>query len=479
MRKSKRDSQIRQPDGPKNPQLVQMVQWIADPIGYMKTAFQRYGDIFTAQVGWGVGSHVFVSNPQAIQQIFTNESKQFSPFSESFSNFAKSGLGEYSLMRVEGDRHRRQRQLLMPPFHGERMRAYGAQISSITERVMSQLDQSKPFKTHDVMLNISLEVIFQVVFGLQSGERSERLKQLLGAWLDVMSSPAFAIFLFLPFLQKDLGAWSPWGYFQNLKKALSELLYAEIRERRQKYDPSDTDILTLLLSAKDEASVGMTDEELYDELLTLLVVGHETTATAITWALYWVHHQPEIRNKLLEELDTLGDSYDPMAKTRLPYLTAVCFESLRIYPVLALNVPHVVREPVELMGYQLSPGSKVIANIYLTHHRQDIYPEPERFKPERFLERQFSAYEYLPFGGGSRRCIGAALAQLEMKLVLATILSHYQLALSDSRPVRPQLHFGSFLTPQGGVKMVIEGERATRPQNTRRTAGKSLPRSEL
>jgi cytochrome P450 len=145
-----------------------MVQWIADPIGYMETATQRYGDIFTAQVGFDVSPHVFVSNPQAIGQIFTNESKQFSPFSESFNNFAKSFFGEHSLVRVEGARHRRQRQLLMPPFHGERMRVYGAQICSITERVMSRLAPSKPFKAHDVMLDISLEVIFQVVFGLQS-----------------------------------------------------------------------------------------------------------------------------------------------------------------------------------------------------------------------------------------------------------------------------------------------------------------------
>lgn len=450
---------MRRPDGPKSPPLVQLVQWLADPIRYMETAAQRYGDIFTAQVGFDLSPHVFVSNPQAIGQIFTSESKQFSPFSESLDNFFKAFFGEHSLARVKDDRHRRQRQLLMPPFHGERMRAYGAQICSITERVMSRLAPSKPFKAHDVMLDISLEVIFQVVFGLQSGERSERLKQLLSAWLNALSSPTAAILLLLPFLRKDLGAWSPWGYFQNLKRELSELLYAEIRERRQQYDPSRTDILTLLLSAHDEAGVGMTDDELYDELLTLLVAGHETTATAMTWIMYWVHYQPEVRNKLLEELDTLGDSPDPMTISRLPYLSAVCSESLRIYPVVFLNFLHVVREPVELMGYQLEPGTKVVANIYLTHHRQDLYPEPDRFKPERFLERQFSPYEYLPFGGGSRRCIGAALAQLEMKLVSATILSRYQLALSDSQPVRPQNRLNIVLAPAGGVRIVLLGER--------------------
>ncbi|KYC37530.1 cytochrome P450 [Scytonema hofmannii PCC 7110] len=450
---------MKQPNGSKSPPLVQMLQWVADPIGYMKAANQRYGDIFTAQVGWGVSPNVFVSNPQAIQQIFTSESKHFSPFDKSLDNFVKPYFGENSLVRVEGAQHRRQRQLLMPPFHGERMRAYGAQICSITEEVMSRLSQSKPFKARDVMRDISLELTFQIVFGLQKGERNEQLKQRLVAWLNIFGSPAGTLLLVLPFLQKDLGAWSPWGRFQNLKKELSELLYAEIRERRQQYDPSRTDILTLLLSAKDEAGEGMSDEEIYDDLITLLNAGHDTTASAMSWLLYWVHRQPEIRNKLLEELDTLGDSPDPMDISRLPYLSAVCSENLRICPVLSLNFPHVVREPVELMGYQLEPGTKVISCIYLTHHRPDIYPEPDRFKPERFLERQFSSYEYLPFGGGSRRCLGAALAVFEMKLVLATILSRYQLALSDSRPVRPQLRFGSTLVPAGGVNMVFEGER--------------------
>ena len=458
--------QMKNPDGPKNPPLIQMLQWITDPVGYMETAAQRYGDIFTTQVGWNLGPQVFVSNPQAIGQIFMGEPKQFSPFNELFNNYAKSFVGEHSLLRIEGQSHRRQRQLLMPPFHGERMQAYGVQICSITERVMSRLAQNKPFKARDAMLDISLEVIFQVVFGLQSGERCYKLKQLLTAWLDTVSSPAGGTLLLLPFLQRDLGPLSPWREFQNLTKELTEQLYAEIRERRQQNDPSGTDILTLLLSAKDSENVGMTDEELFDDLLTLLAVGHETTATAMAWMLYWVHYHPEVHNKLLEELDTLDDSLDQMAISRLPYLTAVCSETLRIYPVVFLNFPHLVREPIEVMGYSLAPGTKVVACIYLTHHRQDLYPEPDRFKPERFLGRQFSPYEYFPFGGGSRRCLGAALAQLEMKLVLATILLRYQLALSDNHIVRPQNRLNIILAPAGGVKMVLQGKRRRfeRPQ---------------
>jgi cytochrome P450 len=446
-------------NGFKSPPLVQMVQWIADPIGYMETAAQRYGDIFTTQMGWSLGPQVFVSNPQAIGQIFMGEPKQFSPFNELFKNYAKPFFGENSLLRMEGQSYRRQRQLLMPPFHGERMQAYGAQICSITEGVMSRLAQNKPFKALDAMLDISLEVIFQVVFGLQSGERCYKLKQLLTLWLDVISSPAGVASLLLPFLQKDLGVLTPWRDFQNLTKELNELLYAEIRERRQQNDPSGTDILTLLLSAKDFENVGMTDEELYDELLTLLVAGYVTTTTAMAWMLYWVHSHPEIYNKLLEELNTLDEFPDPMAISRLPYLTAVCSETLRIYPLVSLSFPHLVREPIELMGYPLAPGTTVVACIYLTHHRQDLYPESKQFKPERFLERQFSPYEYFPFGGGSRRCVGAALAQLEMKLVLATILLRYQLALSDNHIVRPQSRLSVVLAPAGGVKMVLQCER--------------------
>jgi unspecific monooxygenase len=446
-------------NGFKSPPLVQMVQWMTDPIGYMETAAQRYGDIFTTQMGWSLGPQVFVSNPQAIRQIFTGELKQFSPFNELFKNYAKPFFGEHSLLRMEGQSYRRQRQLLMPSFHGDRMQAYGAQICSITEGVMSQLAQNKPFKAHDAMLDISVEVIFQVVLGLQSGERSYKLKQLIIWWLNVMNSPVGIASQLLPFLQKDLGVLTSWRNFQNLTKELKELLYSEIRERRQQNIPSGTDILTLLISAKDSENVGMTDEELYDELLTLLVAGYETTTTAMAWMLYWVHSHPEIYNKLLEELDTLGDFPDPMAISRLPYLTAVCSETLRIYPLLTLSFPQLVREPVELMGYPLAPGTTVVPCIYLTHHRQDLYPEPDRFKPERFLERQFSPYEYFPFGGGIRRCVGAELAQFEMKLVLATILLRYQLALSDNQIVRPQSQLSVVLAPAGGVKMVLQCER--------------------
>ena len=209
--------------------------------------------------------------------------------------------------------------------------------------------------------------------------------------------------LYFPSLRRDLGSWSPWGRFLRQRQQVDQLIYDEINERRSQPDSSGTDILSLLMSARDEAGEPMTDKELRDELMSLLVAGLETTASALTWALYWIHKLPTVRQKLLEELDSLGNQPDPSTLFRLPYLNAVCSETLRIYPIGMLTFPRVVRSPVELIGYQLEPGTVVIGSIYLTHQRPDIYPEPKQFKPERFSARQFSPYEYLPFGGGARR----------------------------------------------------------------------------
>jgi unspecific monooxygenase len=207
----------------------------------------------------------------------------------------------------------------------------------------------------------------------------------------------------------------------------------------------------------------MTDVELRDELMTLLVAGHETTATSLAWALYWIHHLPQVREKLLQELDALDDNPDPSAIVRSPYLNAVCQETLRIYPVAMLALNRVVKSPLKLAGYEFEPGTVLIPSIYLTHHREDLYPEPKQFKPERFLERQFAPYEYLPFGGGNRTCIGMAFAQFEMKLVLATVLSRWQMELADSKPVEP-VRNGALLGPAQGVPMVVRGKR---PENQR------------
>jgi len=295
-------------------------------------------------------------------------------------------------------------------------------------------------------------VIMQVVFGVYAGDRFDQLKLRLAELTEKFRSPVSSSPLFFTGLQKDWGSWSPWGRFLRDRQRLDDLIYAEIRDRRANLDSDRVDIFSMLLAATDADGQPMTDQELRDELATLMFAGHETTATALSWALYWIHHLPQVREKLLNELATV-DLNDPMSIYRLPYLTAVCNETLRIHPVAMLTFPRVVQEPTTLLGHPLEPGMAIVGCIYLIHQREDLYPEPHQFKPERFLERQYSPYEFIPFGHGARRCIGEALAQFEMKLVLATVLRHFTLELADSQPEFPRRR-GVTLAPARGVKMI-------------------------
>jgi cytochrome P450 len=276
--------------------------------------------------------------------------------------------------------------------------------------------------------------------------------------LEVFNSPVMASLLFFPRLRTDLGAWSPWGKYQRSQQKIDEIVYTEIAERKASQDPNRNDILSLLMSARDEEGNPMSDKELRDELMTLLFAGHETTATAMSWALYWTHCYPEIKEKIRQEVATLGDNPNPVDITRLPYLSAVCSETLRIHPVGMLTFPRVVEEPVELDGYALKKGTILMGCIYLAHHRKQTFPDSHTFKPERFLEKQFTPYEFMPFGGGVRRCIGEVLAIYEMKIAIATILANYELALVDNKPEKPQRR-GLTLAPSRGVPMILKAKR--------------------
>jgi unspecific monooxygenase len=443
------------PDGPQQPRLLQLMQWIADPLNYLDNCAQRYGDIFTLKFS-SLGPFVLLSHPQGIQEIFTTDAKQFD--SGRANGIIEPLVGKNSLLLLDGAHHQQQRRLLMPPFHGERMHFYSQLICAITQQVASQWGVGKPLEVRTAMQDITLEVILQAVFGLRQGERYQQLKPLIAQMLNMTDSPLRSSMLFFKFLQRDLGAWSPWGRMMRRKQQIYDLLQGEINQRREPPELTGNDVLSLMMLAEDEQGLPMTDVELQDELMTLLVAGHETTATALAWAFYWVHKLPSVGEKLLTELDSLGDNPEPMAIAKLPYLNAVCSETLRIYPVLPIVFPRMTKSPVEIMGHQFAANTILAPCIYLTHQREDLYPDPKRFKPERFLERQYSPYEYLPFGGGNRRCLGLALAQLEMKLVLATILSQYQLALADSQPVKPSRR-GLTIAPAGGVRMVFQGQR--------------------
>ena len=422
------------------------------PLDYLQEDTQRYGDIY--QLG-RQPPFVVISNPQAIKEIFTAPSEQFEIGKGNASlSFL---LGDNSLLLKDGEPHQQRRRLLMPSFHGEYLQTYAQQICEITQQVTNQWQVDKPFRVRADMQEITLRVILRVVFGLDSGERYEQLRRLLSSLLDSISSPLSSSLLFFSFLQKDWGPLSPWGRFLLLKQQVKQLLYEEIRERREQNQSSD-DILSLLIMAQDSSGISMSDEEIHDELMTLLVAGHETTASALVWALYWVHYLPEVHEQLRQELNSLGNNANSLAVTRLPYLGAVVAETLRIYPIVAGTFTRTCQSPMELMGYRFEAGTAFVASIYSTHQREELYPQPKQFRPERFLERQYSPYEYLPFGGGNRRCLGAALALMEMKLALATIVSRFQLTLSNKRPLKP-VRRGLTVAPPGNFQMAVHSRR--------------------
>lgn len=429
------------------------MQWLGQPLEFLDRCAERYGDTFSVDLGI-VPPSIFTSDPEAIARLFAPDSHE--RFDSGRGNEVLSiTLGRNSMIVADGERHQRQRKLLMPPFHGERMRAYGLLIRQIVEKVTTDWQAGKPVLVRTAMQKITLQVILQAVFGLHEGPRLRQLRNRLSWFLDSTGSPmTIGLSLLLPW---DLGPLSPRGNLLAGLRQIDELIYAEIRERRTRGDRSGTDILTMMICARDEAGEPLTDVELRDQLMTLLVAGHETTASSLAWALYWVHRQPEIKEKLRAELDSAGN--DPGEIAGLPYLSAVCSETLRLYPVALLAFPRIAREPIEVAGNHYAAGTILLPCIYLAHRRAEVYPEPERFRPERFLERQYSPYEYLPFGGGNRRCIGLAFALYEMKLILADLISGFELTLADDRPLKP-VRRGVTAAPPGSLRISVSARRS-------------------
>lgn len=450
-------------NGPPQTPLWQRRLWglrfLFRPLETLEARTKAYGDNYRVTQPDAKPALVYFSSPDALEAIFTAKLEQLSAGRS--NQILAALLGEQGIVLLEGAAHQRQRQLLMPPFHGDRMRAYAQTIAQITHQTTEPWTIGTTFALRPMMQSISLQVILKAVFGLEGGQRYQQLQQLLSDMLDGFGSPLGAMFLFYRFLQKDWGAWSPWGRFLRLRQQIDELLYAEIAERRRQGDSTRTDILALLMAARDPEGQPLSDVELRDELVTLLFAGHETTASALAWALYWIGYLPSVRTQLLAEIDALTanhDNPDPMAISRLPYLSAVCQETLRLYPIAISAFARVVKQPMQVAGYLLEPGTVIIPSIYLAHQRAAVYPEPKQFRPERFLERQFSPYEYLPFGGGDRRCIGSAFALFEMKLVLFELLSHWELRLINRQPVRP-MRRGLTMAPSNRLRMQVTGKR--------------------
>lgn len=446
------------PCGPKTNPVLQMAQWIFRPLEFMEDCDRQFGEAFTLRLGEQSRPIVFFSHPAAIQQIFAAPPKSFD-CGRANQITLRPLMGKKSLELLDGRKHQRQRQLLLPTFHGERIRSYTQLIWDSVNQITSQWSVGESFKARSITQEISFRLMNRVVLGTDQGEQFEQISHLFDGLFAIASScPFTSMHLFFPSLRLNFGSWSPWGRFLRQREQLDRLIYSIIRQRRQSPEHIHTDMLSSLMSATDENGSLVDDDYLHSELMTLLFAGHETIATAMAWALYWIHASPGVRDKILQELEALGNSPDLIEITKLPYLSAVVQETLRIYPVGLITFPRILKTPLDIGGYALEKGTVMAGCTYLTHQRPDLYPEPKQFRPERFLERQFAPHEFFPFGGGSRRCLGGNFAPYVMKLVLANVLLGWKLDLTEKNPVKP-MRRGVTTAPASGVRMVINGRR--------------------
>jgi cytochrome P450 len=424
---------------------VQTLRWAFRPRAFMQDCREKYGDFFSVRFLGFERPMVLISDPEAIKAIYREREHGLPPGRDII---LKPILGAKSLLLQEGAEHLSRRKLMLPPFHGERMRSYETAIEEIVGAEIDSWDLDREFPIHSRMQAVTLEVILRVVFGVSSGPRLERLRGMLGDVLQETASPR-AQLVGLAF--QRFGGGGPWARFEGALKEVDELLYAEIAEHRTKGDLAERDdILSMLMLAEFEDGGQMSDEELRDQLMTLLLAGHETTATALAWSF----------DLLLRHPEPLGRLRDSLAAGEEDYLRATINESLRLRPVLPLAGR---RLAVDLVadGVTLPAGTDVAPAIWLTHTRPDIYPDPHAFRPERFLEDAPSTYAWIPFGGGIRRCIGASFAELEMRVVLREVLSRCDLHKADPAPERTGRR-NITLSPKAGTPVVVSGRRPAR-----------------
>ena len=428
------------------PKALQTLRFLVRPGAFMERWRAELGDTFHASIH-GPGDVVFISDPESLKRLFGAD--RVNTIAPGRNIILRPLLGPGSLLLQEGDEHMRRRRLMLPPFHGERMRAYEGVIAEATERVVSSWPVDEPFPLHPSMQAITLEVILRAVFGITDERRRDELSAALVEILGATATPR-AVGFIVPGLRS-----SPiYRRLAALRERIDELLAAEIAERRAACDPdgpgreaeepSGDDVLSMLVAARFEDGSAMDDSELRDQLMTLLLAGHETTATGLAWTFDLLLHRPDAMARLADEIR--GGERE--------YLDAVIEESLRVRPVVPFTGRE-LREAAVLGGYPLDAGTVVLAAISLTHTRPDLYPDPYAFRPERFLESETETYSWVPFGGGTRRCIGAAFAQFEMRVALETILRSCELgagAAALERPVRRNVT----MSPANGTLAILE-----------------------
>jgi cytochrome P450 len=442
------------PPGPRAPAAVNMARLIQRPLESLVGWRERYGDVYTVPLPvFGVG--VYVSDPDAIREMLTGDQ---SDLRAGEANAPLSPvLGDKSVLILDGREHLRQRKLLLPPFQGSAIQGFRAVIREVAEAEVDRWSEGERLVMRERMRALTFEVIVRAVFGVAERKRIERLRGALVSLIDMQM-----IFVMPSALRRDLGRWSPWGQFQHRLRAADSLIYEEIGRRRGEADLEDrTDVLSLLLRARDEDGGAMTDVELRDELMTMLLAGHETTATGLAFAFDLLMREPRVLSRLRDELRGEDDTY----------LDAVVTESLRLRPVIDANERTLTR-PRTIGGWELPAGVRVYPAIAVVQLREDLYPQPQEFRPERFIEEEAKSYSWLPFGGGIRRCIGAALAQAEMAEVIRTVVSRVD--LEPTRPGRePVVMRGITLVPRHGTPIIVRPRQTHRRDRPRAPA---LPR---
>ena len=399
------------PPGPRMPRALQTAIWFGNAQWMLDQCAARFGETFTLRI-LNEGTWVVLSRPDDLKQVFTGDPSVF--HAGEGNQILLPILGENSVLLLDDAGHLEQRKLLLPPFHGKRMERYAQLMAEIAAAEIDSWPRGEPYALRPRMQALTFEIILRAVFGLGEGERLERLRAELRRLLDIVTNPRMMLFPAL------LGPrrLARMKLFQRDVARVDGPIYEEIAERRREghLDERD-DILSLLLQARHEDGAPMTDVELRDELMTLLVAGHETTATALAWAIERLIRHPDKLGRLTQEVREGGTEY----------LDAVITETLRLRPVISL-VARRLTQPVAIGGWELPAGVTVSPSIYLVHRRADIYPDPERFIPERFIDTPPGTYTWIPFGGGVRRCLGASFAQFEMRVVLAELVQRRQLA---------------------------------------------------
>jgi cytochrome P450 len=421
--------------------VLQLVEFARRPLEWLEQCARRFGDPFTARLP-GHGTFVMAAAPELIKEILTGDGELLR--AGKANAMLEPLVGRNSVLLLDGAPHLRQRRLLSPPLRGERMHAYAGLIAEIAQAEVARMPRDGAFALHGHMQAITLDVILRAVFGVEEGARMSALRRLV---LEVLEPPP-ALLTFVPPKYLDVPL-SPFRKFLRRRAELARAL-REVVATRRAAGGAGTDILSLLLAARDEDGRPMSEEELVDELITMLAAGHETTATALSWMFACVLEHPAVEARLRDEI---AGASDPDAVAALPYLDAVIKETLRLRPI----VPDVVRRierPMRFAGFDLPAGVNLTPCIHLAHRRAEIYPEPARFSPERFLDVRPDPYAWLPFGGGIRRCLGMAFALYEMKIVTGVLFARLRLELDRPGTVRV-VRRSVTLAPHGGTRVRV------------------------